>query len=92
MTEYTARRILLKNADGEYLVPYTDKLERDLSDVSAEGTQAILNKVHADGAVLQYWSSSLTPTAYQTVVVYKTGSTAYFYVNKINFCHLLFCF
>ena len=82
MTDYTARRILLKNADGEHLIPYTDKLERDLSDMSVEGAQAILNKIHADGAVLQYWSASLTPTAYQTVVTYKTGTTAYFYVNK----------
>ena len=82
MTDYTAKRVLLKNADGEYLVPFTDKLERDLSDVSAAGTQAILNKVHGDGAVLQYWTEDLTPTAYQTVVIYKTGTTAYFYVNK----------
>lgn len=82
MTDYTARRILLKNAGGEYLVPYTDKLERDLSDVSAEGTQAILSKVHTDGAVVQYWSANLTPTAYQTVVIHKTGSAAYFFVNK----------
>ena len=82
MTDYTAKRVLLKNADGEYLVPFTDKMERDLSDVSSAGVQAILDKVHTDGMVLQYWSADLTPTANKTVVVYQTGAAASFYLNK----------
>ena len=81
MTEYTAKRILLKNAGGEYLVPYTDKLERDLSDMSSEGAAALLAKVHTDGAVLQYWSANMTPTAGKTIALYESGGNLGFYMN-----------
>ena len=41
MTDYTARKILLKNASGDYLIPYTDKMEKDLSDIASAGKTTI---------------------------------------------------
>ena len=37
MTDYTATKVILKNSSGGYLIPYTDKAAKDLSDLSQTG-------------------------------------------------------
>ena len=81
MTDYTAKNVILKDANGGYLIPYTEKLERDLSDITSAGSQAILNNVHTDGNVVQAWSSSIVPTANKTLVSYYVSSELKFYLN-----------
>ena len=44
MTDYTAKRIILKNAGGEYLIPYTDGANTDLSNLTTTGSDKFVTK------------------------------------------------
>ena len=82
MTDYTARRIILKNAGGEYLIPYTDKQDqlvsgtniKTLNNVSLLGSGNISVQASITGGASTITSSNLT--ASRALVSNSNGKVA----------------
>lgn len=82
MTDYTARRIILKNAGGEYLIPYTDKQDqlvsgtniKTINNTSLLGSGNISVQASITGGASTITSSNLT--ASRALVSDSSGKVA----------------
>lgn len=74
MTDYTARNVLLKDANGNYLIPYTEKADLSLSNLNASGKAYV---------AIKGYDSTATYSLNEVVMTIVSGSVL-FYKSLVN--------